>query len=72
MRIVCIDIVIEVEIYRASALRELGQALRVATVARLTLDARLITVVNRRLAAAVANWLFIERSLGSPKNELYE
>jgi hypothetical protein len=65
MRIVCIDIV------RASALRELGQALRVATVTRLTLDARLITVGNRRLAAAVANWLFIERSLGSPKNELY-
>jgi hypothetical protein len=69
MRIVCIDVVIEVEIYRTSALHELRRALRVATVAHLTLDARLVTVANRRLAAAAANWLFIERSFGSPKNE---
>lgn len=72
MRIICIDIVIGVEIYRASALHELGQALRVAMVACLMLDARLVTVANRRLAAAAANWLFIERSFGSPKNEPYE
>jgi hypothetical protein len=71
MRIVCIDIGIGIEIYRAVALYKLARALRTAMVARLTLDVRLIVVANRRLAAAVADCLFVERCFGPPQNEPY-
>jgi hypothetical protein len=72
MRIVCVDIVVRIEIYRVMALRELRRALQATMVAGLTLDARLITVTNQRLAATMAHWLFIEKLFGPPRNKSYE
>jgi hypothetical protein len=72
MRIVCVDIIIGMEIYRAMALHKLGRALWAAMVARFTLDVRLIAEASRHLAAAAANWLLVETLCGPLRNEPYE
>jgi hypothetical protein len=72
MRIVCIDVVIGIEFYRAAALARLCRALWAAMVARLTLDARLIGAAYERLAAALLRWLLVERLFGQSQNESHE
>ena len=72
MRIICIDVVIGIEVYRAAALARLCRALWAAMVARLTLDARLISAAYDRLATALLGWLLVERLFGRPQNESHE
>ena len=72
MRVVCLDVVIGIEVYRATAVKGWRRALWVAMVFRLTLDARLIALANQRLAAALADWFFVERLFGLPENESHE
>lgn len=72
MRVICVDVIIGIEVYRATALERLGRALWVAIVARLTFDARLIAVADQRLVAALRDWLFIESLFGPPENGPYE
>jgi hypothetical protein len=68
MQVICVDVIIRIEVYRATALERLGRAVWVAMVARLTFDARLIAVVDQRLAAALRDWFFIESLFGPPEN----
>jgi len=68
MRVICIDVVVAIEVYRAKALEGLERAVWVAMVARLTFEARLTAVADQRLAAALRDWLFIESLFGPPEN----
>jgi hypothetical protein len=72
MRVVCIDVVIESGGLHAAALEDLGRAVWLAMVARLTGDARWIAVVNQHLVEALVYALFIEELFGPPGAESYE
>jgi hypothetical protein len=69
MRVVCIDVVIKIKLFRTAVLEELGRALWVAMVARLTFDARVIAVSNQHVAEALTVWFLIESLLDSPDDE---
>jgi hypothetical protein len=71
MRVICVDVIIRIEVYCATALERLERAVWVAIVARLTFDARLIAVADQRLAA-LRDWFFIESLFGPPENGSHE
>lgn len=72
MRVGCLDVVIESEALRTAALEELGRAVWLAMVARLTGDARWVAVANHHLGEMLAYALFVEGLLGSPETGSHE
>ena len=72
MRVVFKEVAIETGPLRSAALEELGRAVWVAMVSRLTSDSRLIGVANQYVSDALAVWFLIESLLDSPDDELHE
>jgi hypothetical protein len=69
MPVICIDVVIKVGLIRDSVLEELGRAMWVAMVARLTFDSRLISVANQHVAEALTVFFLLEDLLGWPGDD---
>lgn len=72
MPIINIDVVIGIEIYRATTPDEVRRAMWLAMVARLTCDVQVISIANRRLIATLASWAFTERLFGPSRNQADE
>jgi hypothetical protein len=72
MPIIHIDVVIGIEIYRATAPDEVRRAMWLMMVARLTCDAQVISTANRHLIAELASWAFTERLFGPSKKQADE
>lgn len=69
MRVVCIEVAIEIGQLRSAVQEELGRAVWVAMVARLTFNPLLIGLANQYVSNALAVWFFIERLPGPPEDE---
>lgn len=66
MRVVCIEVAIETGPLRSAVQEELGRAVWVAMVARLTFDSLLIGLANKYVSNALTVWFLIESLLESP------
>jgi len=72
MRVVYIEVAIEASLLRSAVLEELGRAVWIAMVARLTFDSRVIGVANQYVAKVLTVWFLFESLLDSPEDESYE